>query len=77
MDELKNDESLGIPGPDLPPELEPPVVVEVPKQDEPELIRQRMMKILAEHGGMESNIPLNRDHEYWQLRAQHQRLTTP
>lgn len=47
-----------------------PVVPEKPAVVTPTSISKRMGEIVAEHGGLVSNIPAVKSHEYWRLKAE-------
>ncbi len=49
--------------------------VNVPMKTAKDLVHEKLVKILAEYGNKESEIPLN--HEYWDLNNQHRALRNP
>lgn len=50
--------------------IKPPVVAIPEVSDRRVAICNRMGEIIAENGGLVSNIPVNRGGEYWQLKAE-------
>jgi hypothetical protein len=44
-----------------------PAIVRNENKSRKEIVLEKIQAILAEHGGLESNIPARRDHEYWGL----------
>ncbi len=42
----------------------------VPPSAREKELSERLGKIIEEHGGLVSNIPARKDHEYWQVKAE-------